>query len=159
MRQKLWAFGDDFIIRDEAGNERFFVDGRAFSLGHKLSFKDMQSNELAFIREKLISLRPVYEIYRDGKLMAVVKKQFFTFFHCKFEVDGPGDNDFEASGSFTDHEYEITNSNGAVARVSKRWFSFTDTYGVEIADGQDQVLLLATAVVIDLVCHDEHDKE
>lgn len=36
-----------------------------------------------------------------------------------------------------------------------RWFSFTDTYGVEIESGEDPVLLLATAVVIDMVCHQE----
>jgi uncharacterized protein YxjI len=40
-----------------------------------------------------------------------------------------------------------------VAEVSKRWFSWTDTYGVEVADGEDPVLILASAVVIDMVCH------
>jgi len=40
-----------------------------------------------------------------------------------------------------------------VATVSKQWFSWTDTYGVEVADGEDAVLLLASTVVIDMVCH------
>jgi uncharacterized protein YxjI len=31
--------------------------------------------------------------------------------------------------------------------------SWTDTYGVEIADGEDDVLILASTVVIDMVCH------
>jgi uncharacterized protein YxjI len=40
-----------------------------------------------------------------------------------------------------------------VATVSKRWFSLRDTYGIEIADGEDDVLILASAVVVDQVCH------
>ena len=31
MKQKLWAFGDDFMIKDEAGTDRFYVDGKAIS--------------------------------------------------------------------------------------------------------------------------------
>lgn len=158
MKQKIWCLGDDFRIQDADGNDRYVIDGRAFSIGHKLSFQDLSGNELAFIRQRLLSWGPAYEIYRGGVLAAVVKKHLFTFFHCKFEVDGPGANDFEASGDFMDHEYEIIGAHGVAARVSKRWFRLSDTYGVEIADGQDQILFLATATVIDLVCHDQHDK-
>ena len=43
-----------------------------------------------------------------------------------------------------------------VATVSKRWFSFTDTYGIEVADGEDPVLILASAVVVDMVCHSDN---
>ena len=39
--------------------------------------------------------------------------------------------------------------------VSMKWFSMSDTYGVEIADGEDDVLILAATVVIDMVCHDD----
>jgi len=34
-----------------------------------------------------------------------------------------------------------------------KWFSLSDTYGIDIADGEDPVLVLALAVVIDMVCH------
>jgi uncharacterized protein YxjI len=36
-----------------------------------------------------------------------------------------------------------------VARVSKRWFRVRETYGVEIAPGEDNALLLAVTVCID----------
>lgn len=44
-----------------------------------------------------------------------------------------------------------------VATVSKRWFSFVDSYGVEIAAGVDPVLILASTVVIDMACHQKSD--
>jgi uncharacterized protein YxjI len=153
MKQKLFAWGDDFTIKNEAGEDVFFVDGKAFSIGDKLSFRDMQGKELAFIRQKLLSWGPTYEIQREGKLAAVVKKHLFTLFRCRFTVDVPGPDDLEAEGNFLDREYTFNCSGKTVATVSKRWFSWTDTYGVDIAEGGDDVLILTGTVVIDMICH------
>ena len=62
-------------------------------------------------------------------------------------------DDLEAQGSFMDMEYTFERGGRKVAEVSKRWFSWTDTYGVDIADGEDDVLILASTVVIDMICH------
>lgn len=153
MKQKLFCWGDDFAIKNEAGEDVFFVDGKAFSFGDKLSFQDMQRNELAFIRQRLLAWGPTYEISRNGAVAAVVKKHLFTLFRCKFTVDVPGPDDLEAQGNFLDMEYTFTRGEQPVAEVSKRWFSWTDTYGVDIHAGEDNVLILASTVVIDMVCH------
>lgn len=153
MKQKLFSWGDDFYIRDAEEREVFFVDGKAFSLGNQLSFQDLERNELAFIRQKLFAWGATYEIHRNGALAAVVKKELFTFFNCRFTVDVPGPDDLEASGDFTDHEYTFRRGDRIVATVSKKWFSWSDTYGVDIAAGEDEVLILASTVVIDMVCH------
>lgn len=159
MKQKLFSWGDDFRIKDADGRDVFFVDGKVFTLGDKLSFQDLNGNELAFIRQKLLSLGPKYEIYREGNLAAVVKKHLFTLFRCKFTVDVPGPDDLEAKGSFLDHEYTFWRGDRSVAEVSKKWFSWSDTYGVDINDGEDDVLLLASTVVIDMVCHQESKRD
>jgi uncharacterized protein YxjI len=155
MKQKLFSWGDDFHIKNGAGQDVFFVDGRAFSIGNKLSFQDLNGNELAFIRQKLLSLGSAYEITRGGQLLGVVKKHLFTLFRCKFTVDVPGPDDLEAKGSFLEMEYSFERGRRRVAEVSKRWFSWRDTYGVDIAEGEDDVLILAATVVIDMVCHDD----
>jgi uncharacterized protein YxjI len=157
MQQKLFAWGDDFTIKDETGRDVFFVDGKAFSFGDKLSFQDMDGNELMFISQRLLSWGPTYEIWRSGQVVAVVKKQLFTFFHCKFTVDVPGPDDLDAEGDFLDHEYAFTRRGQAVARVSKQWFTWSDTYGVEINPGEDDILILAGTVVIDMACHQDRD--
>lgn len=158
MKQKVFCWGDDFIVKDDGGRDVFFIDGKAFSFGDKLSFQDLERNELAFIREKLLSWGPTYEIYREGRLYAVVKKRLFTLFKCRFTVDVPGPNDLEAEGDFLDHEYLFRRGSTPVAAVSKRWFSWSDTYGVEIGEGNDDVLILASTVVIDLACHGDREK-
>jgi uncharacterized protein YxjI len=153
MKQKLFSWGDDFYIRDAEERDVFFVDGKAFSLGAQLSFQDLNGHELAFIRQKLFSWGPTYEIHRNGVLAAIVKKELFTFFNCRFTVDVEGPDDLQASGNFTDHEYAFERGGRTLATVSKQWFSWSDTYGVDIAEGEDDVLILASTVVIDMACH------
>jgi uncharacterized protein YxjI len=87
-----------------------------------------------------------------------VKKAVFTFFHCSLSVDVPGPDDLEARGDFTDHEYSFTRGRRTVATVSKRWFSWTDTCGVDVAEGEDEILILASTVVIDMACHEHKDR-
>ena len=157
MKQKLFAWGDDFAIQDANGQDAFFVDGKAFAIGHQLSFQDMQGRELAFIRQRVLSWGPTYEIVRDGVVVALVKKELFTLIHCTFHVDLAKGSELTASGDFSDHEYAFTRGEKSIARVSKQWFAWTDTYGVDVADDEDAVLILASTVVIDMACHgDRH---
>lgn len=162
MKQKLFALGSDFVIKDEAGNDRFLVDGKAMSLGDKLSFQDMQGNELALIRQKLLSFSNTYEIYHGSKLFAVVTEGWLTILSYRFTVnvsdDGPPPYDLDIRGDFSSHEYTFFRDEKPVASVSRAWFAMTDTYGVDIAQGQDDALILACTVVVDMVTM-KHKKE
>ena len=42
-----------------------------------------------------------------------------------------------AQGNIVDHEFEIEADGTKVAEVSKKWFRVRDTYGVEVAPGQN----------------------
>ena len=154
MKQKIWALGDDFNIQDADGNDVFQVDGRAFSMGDKLSFQDMSGNELAFINQKMMTWMPKYEVYRGGRLFAEVVKEF-SWFKSEFTLDVPGPNDYTIQGKFWRHDYTFERSGRIVADVSKALWAWTDTYGIEIVDGEDDVSILCAAIVIDQVLHDE----
>jgi uncharacterized protein YxjI len=52
-----------------------------------------------------------------------------------------------------DHEYTIERDGQRLAEVSKRWFRVRDSYGVEVAPGENDILILATAAVIDTMAH------
>ena len=156
MRQKFFALGNDFTIQDSGGQDVYQVDGKFLSLGNKLAFRDMAGNELAYITQKLLSWGPTYEITHNGQLQAVVKEALFTPFRHRFTVDVDGPSDLTAQGSFLDYEYTLTRNDQTVATISKQWFSITQTYGVDVAEGEDAVLILASAVVIDLVREAAH---
>lgn len=157
MKQKLFSLSDNFRIQDADGNDVFYVDGKIFSLGDKLSFHAMDGTELGRIQQKLLSIGPTYEITRTGEHAATLKKKLFTLFRDKFEIDVPGPDDLVAQGSFLDYEYSFTRHGTPVAQVSKQFFSFRDTYGIDIAEGEDDVLLLSCAVIIDLISHDDDE--
>jgi uncharacterized protein YxjI len=153
MKQKVFSLGDKFAIRNEKGEDAFFVNGEVFSLGHKLSFEDPQGNELLFIAQKLASWGPTYELYRGDRHVATIKKEMFTLFHCTFDIHVDAQGDLEAHGDLSDHEYSVSRDGGQVAQISKQWFSLADTYGVDIVDSEDPVLILASTIVIDMCCH------
>jgi uncharacterized protein YxjI len=43
--------------------------------------------------------------------------------------------------------------------LSKKWFRLTDTYGVGIEEGQNDILILAIAVAIDMMAHGDDKKK
>jgi len=155
MSQKFFSLADSFSIKDENEKDVYLVKGKIFSFGDKLSFQDTQGNELVYIDQRLLNWGPTYELWRGADLLAVVKRELFSFIHHRFTVDVPGPDDLEAEGDFFDHEYTFTREDRVVATVSKKWFSWTDTYGIDVAEGEDPVLILASAVVVDMVCHDD----
>jgi uncharacterized protein YxjI len=156
IKEKVFSLAGNFSIKNEAGEDVYVVAGQIFSLGKKYSFQDPAGNELAHIEQKLLSWGPTYEIYRNGELAAMVKQHLFSLLSYAFSIDAPGPDALEAQGNFLDSEYTFTRCGQTVAEVSKRWFTWAQTYGVEIADDQDQVLILASALVIEMVCHARH---
>ena len=97
---------------------------------------------------------PRYEIYRQGAKFADIKKNF-NWFKSKFTLDVPGPNDYTINGSFLEHDFTFERGGTIVATVSKKHWSWTDHYGIDIIDGEDDICILATCVVIDLVCHED----
>jgi uncharacterized protein YxjI len=86
--------------------------------------------------------------------VATVKKALISPLRERFSIEVEDDDDMEAKGNIVDHEYKIECGGDRVAQVSKRWFRVRDTYGIEIAEGQDDALILAITVCIDQMAHD-----
>ncbi|MCX7884148.1 MAG: LURP-one-related family protein [Caloramator sp.] len=152
IRQRIFSLSDSFTIKDEIDEPKFIVKGRVFSLGDKLSLQDLYGNELFYIEQKLFKFLPEYHIYQNGILVAKVKKEF-TFFKPKFFIDSQY-GAFDMTGDIIGYNFQITRNGIKVATVNKKWFAFSDTYGVEIDDSENQAFLLALVIVIDQVIHD-----
>jgi uncharacterized protein YxjI len=156
MKQKIWTLGNQFVIKDDTDTPVFYVKGKVFSIGDKLSFRDSSGKELVYISQKVFSFRPRYKIYRENVPFATIVKKL-TLFKPKYIIDIPGPDDYKVIGDFWNYEYTITRNGREIAYISKKLFSWSDTYGIAIVRGEDDILILAAAVVIDLVSHqDEH---
>jgi len=154
MRQNLVAIGDDFAIENEGGQKVYKVDGKVLRVRDTLHFKDMTGKVLCQIKERLITITDAMTIEdSDGHDMAVIKKALISPLIDRFSVkikDGPN---LDIHGNLLDFEYEIKDGRTKVAEISKKWFRISDTYGVEIAPGQNDVLILAITVAVDMMAH------
>ena len=158
LKQRIFSIGEDFWIENDQGEAVYKVDGKALTIRETFLLEDRNGTELATIQAKLLALMPTMTIQRGGQPWAVVKKIPFTFFHQEYEIDVQGDGIMVAKGDILDHEYQILAGDQPVATISRRWFSLRETYGIAIAPGQDEVLLLAAAVCVDEMSEDERKK-
>jgi uncharacterized protein YxjI len=153
IRQRIFSIGDSFTIKDEYDNDRYEVQGKVFSLGNKLRIYDLAGRELAYIEQELFHLFPTYNIYLEGGHAASVKKEL-SFFRPSFVIDSSMGN-YTVDGDIFSHEFQILKYGRPVASVSKTWFSFSDSYGVDIEDTENQAFMLALVIVIDQVLYDK----
>lgn len=156
IRQNMISIGDDFWIENQEGKRVFKVDGKVLRIRKTLVFEDMNGNTLCKIKERLLTIKDTMEIEgADGKDIAVIKKALIAPLRDKWNVNVKGGEDLVVQGNILDFEYTVKQGRRKVAEVSRKWFRLTDTYGVEIETGQNDILILAVAIAIDMMAHEE----
>jgi uncharacterized protein YxjI len=149
MREQMFAIGDDYWIETADGQPAFKVDGKALRIRKTLILERPAGEEVFTIQQKMLSIRDTMEIEHQGETVATVKKALVAPLRDSLSIEVEDGNDMDAKGNIVDHEYEIESGGDKVAEVSKRWFRMRDTYGIEIAEAQDDALILAVTVCID----------
>lgn len=158
--QKLISIGDDFWIEDQDGRKVFKVDGKALRLRETLLFEDMNGRELCKIQQRLLAITNTMAIEGpNGEQLALIKKALISPLRDRWSVNVSNGPDLDVQGDILNHEYSIRQGGQKIAEVSKKWFAFTDTYGVEIGSGQNDILILAVAIAIDMMAHDDDGKK
>ena len=154
MRQRMISIGDDYTIENDRGERVFRLDGKALRVRKTILFEDMDGHELCKIQERMLRVRDSMEIEGpDGNRIAMVHKAMITPLRERWVIDVDGGPDLHAQGNIVDHEYTIERDGDRVAEVSKRWFRVRDTYGVEVAPDENDILILAATAVIDNMAH------
>ncbi|CAF2566724.1 unnamed protein product [Rotaria sp. Silwood2] len=159
IREKIFSLGDNFKIKDEMGQDVYRVRSKLLSFGDKLALEDMSGNALIKVQQELLHLHPTFNILSarsddSDRQLAVVKKKF-AFLHQKFNIDSVyGPYSLEGLDIFA-HAFTLVKNGRTAAIVSKKFFSLSDTYGVEIAGDEDQAFVLALVIVLDQVLYDK----
>jgi uncharacterized protein YxjI len=149
MREKVFAIGDDFWIDTDDDRHAFKVNGKALRLRSTFILEDPSGDELYKIQEKKLHIRDTMELERDGKTFATIKKALVSPLRDRFSIALEGGGELSAKGNIVDHEYKIERDGDKIAEISKRWFRIRDTYGIEVAPGEDDALILAATICID----------
>lgn len=160
IRQRIISIGDDFWIENQNGEKVFKVDGKALRIRKTLIFEDTSGHPLCQIQERMLRVKETMEIEDPhGKRIALVQKNLINLIGEHWKVKIRDGADLTVNGDILNHEYAIREGLKKVAEVSKKWFRLTDTYGVEIDDDQEVVLILAVAITIDMMAHPDEKEE
>jgi uncharacterized protein YxjI len=152
MVQKMVSIGDDFWIENGRGEKVYKVDGKALRVRSTLNFEDARGQKLCQIQEKMVAVRETMDIEdANGQAIATLKKAMITPLRERFTLNIAGGPDIEIQGNLLDHEYTFEQGGRKVAETSKKWFRLRDSYGVEIEPGQNDILILAATVAIDMM--------
>ena len=154
MREKLVSFGNDFWIEDENRRRAFKVDGKMLRVRDTLFFEDVNGTELCKIQQRLVTIRDTMTIQGPkGETLATVKKALITPLRDRWTVRVGSGPDLQVQGNILNFQYTIGAGGNKIAEVSKRWFRLADTYGVLVEPGQNDVVILAVTVAIDMMAH------
>lgn len=145
IKQRVFSWTDSYDIYDESGNKKYFVKAEFFTLGHRLHVYDTAGREVGMVREHVMSLLPVFDIEVEGVLQGSIQKKF-TLFCPKYEIDFNG---WRVEGNFLGWDYDVYSGCSTVIHISKEILSWGDTYVIDIADSNDELMGLMLVIAID----------
>ena len=143
MKQQVFTFVDRFTVKNEYEEDCYKVHGDFIVFGGKrLHIEDFSGNEVAMVKQKFLSIRPRFSVSVDGTEVAEIVKKF-SLLQAQYYVNGP---DWKVTGSVMDHDYSISDGRNDIVVLHKAWISWGDCYEIDIADGIDELLVLAVVI-------------
>ncbi len=145
IKQRVFSWTDSFIIKDEAGNDKYYGRCEFLSLGHKLHVEDCYGQEVIYIEQKLLTFMPKFNIFIRGREVGQLVKEL-TFFKQVYTVPNAG---IEVRGDFFAHDYNVLQYGSSIMTLNKEWFTWGDSYVLDIPDPADELMGLAIMLAID----------
>ena len=147
IKQKVWSMTDRFSVFDESGtNLLYTIKSTSFWSSANFILQDNKEVEKLKATEKGIFRRKY--ILQFGDQTAIVQEKF-SFFFPKIVIIQGELPPIEIDGSLLAHEFVIKRQENILASISKKAFSWTDSYGLTIEPGQTDELFIGIVAIID----------
>jgi uncharacterized protein YxjI len=155
IKQKLMSLTDSYRIFDQEENQVYEVRQKMMKLVGNLDFYDNIGNLVMNAKQDFLVIPARYQLIKNGVSLATIQKRF-TLLTKKFDITSPL-GEFYVEGNIFDYNFSIYKEGTIVATVSKKILSWTDTYALEIFDDKDKDIILAMAIVIDKLAHENQN--
>ena len=150
MKQRLMAIGDKGVIYDEAGNVAYRNQGRFFNLTDKVSMLDAAGNQVATLHSKILQFPKSFYVEIGGEPAAKVTPKPLALVKANIDIVLTSGEHWKLRGTLSNHTFTLENGAGQViATASRDWITITDGYGIDIADGQNDLLVLMVIVALE----------
>ncbi len=145
IKQKVFSLSGKFSVKDAEENEVYFVEGSFMQIPKTFLIMDVARQEVAMITKKTFSFLPTFFVEMNGQKTVMIKKEF-SFFKARYSIDAAG---IEVQGNWWDMDFDVYRNGELIGAVSKKWFTWGDSYQLEILDDEMEPLLVALVVAID----------
>lgn len=152
IKQKVFTLKDKFNVTDENQNLIYQIQGKFMSIKNKLDLMDKSGNVILHAERKVLTLMPKYFIFdTKNEKVAQIQKKFGL--RPKFDVSVLK-KDYRIEGNFFAHSFSIYSFDTVIATISKKVFSWGDTYEIDISEQENVELFLFVVIVLDQVLHE-----
>ncbi|PSL40044.1 uncharacterized protein YxjI [Planomicrobium soli] len=151
IKQKVFSLSGKFTVKDQQENDVYYVEGSFLQIPKTFTIMDATRGEIALITKKVFSLLPKFFVEVNGQEVLKIEKEF-SIFKARYKIDAAG---IEVLGNWWDMDFQILQHGEVVGQVSKKWFTWGDSYQVQIMDKEMEAIIVALVVAIDCVKADE----
>lgn len=150
IKQKVFSLGEKFKVKDQDENDVYFVEGSFMKVPKTFSIMNTAREEVATVTKKIFSFLPKFFVEVNGQEVVTIKKEF-SLFKARYTIDAVG---IEIRGNWWDMNFQVERHGEVVGKVNKEWFSWGDSYKVQILDEAVETIMIAIVVAIDCVKDD-----
>lgn len=151
IRQEIFTLGEKLTVKDDQQKNIYYIEGSFFQIPKTFSIMDENRDEVALITKKILSFLPKFYVEVQGKQILTINKEL-SFFKARYTIDAEG---IEVQGNWWDMDFQVYKQGQLVGQVKKEWFTWGDSYKVQILDEDVQTIVIAIVVAIDCVKSDE----
>lgn len=151
IKQKVFSLSGKFTVKDKEQKDVYYVEGSFLQIPKTFSILNMARDEVALITKKTFSFLPKFFVEVNGQERLTIKKEF-SLFKARYTIDGTG---VEIRGNWWDMDFQLLQNGEVIGQVNKEWFSWGDSYKVQILNDEMEEVVIAIVVAIDCVKADQ----
>ncbi|WP_062109842.1 LURP-one-related/scramblase family protein [Bacillus niameyensis] len=151
IKQKVFSLSGKFTVKDQQEEDIFFIEGSFMKIPKTFSIMNTAREEVALITKKVFSFLPKFFVEVNGREVLTIKKEF-SFLKARYTIDAAG---IEVQGNWWDMNFQVYQHGKVIGQVSKEWFTWGDSYKVQVLQEEMETLMIALVVAIDCVKADE----
>lgn len=151
IKQKVFSLSGKFTVKDQDGKDAYYVEGSFMRIPKSFTVKNSNRDEVARITKKVFSFLPKFFVEVNGEEVLTIKKEL-SFFKARYSIEAAG---VEVHGNWLDMEFQVLQYGEVVGQVSKEWFTWGDSYKVQIRNEELEQIIIAIVIAIDCVKADE----
>jgi len=147
---------DCYTITDQNENLIYEVKQKMMKMVGNLDFYDNIGNLVMNAKQDFLVIPARYQISIGQDHYATIQKRF-TLLKKRFDIQSPLGS-YYVDGNIFDYNFSIFKEGIIIANISKELLKFRDTYKIEVLDESTRDIILAMAIVIDKVAHEDNNR-